>query len=86
MAGPGGPLGLAVLSANETFHAIDLDDREHQLGVRLPDGGAVVLDLRAYWGSLVIYVPAEVVVQRVEGLDGAGFLRAPGPAATDQPR
>jgi hypothetical protein len=65
---------------------IELDEREHQLGVRLPDGGVVVLDLRANRGRLVIYVPAMVVVQQVEGLDDAHCPRASGTAATDHPK
>ena len=65
---------------------IELDDREHQLGVRLPDGEAVVLDLRAIRGRLVVDVPAEVTMRRVDGLDDGGCPRGPGPSAPDHPR
>ncbi len=55
------------MNTNKIIHVIDLDDRDHQLGVRLPDGEAVVLDMKANRGRLVIYVPAEVAVRPMGG-------------------
>ncbi len=77
---------MTTVPLAETFHVIDLDEREHRLGVRLPDGEAVVLDLRVIRGRRVVYLPVEVTVRRVEGLDGAGCPHGPGPAAPDRPR
>ncbi len=52
-----------------SLRAVEPDEREHQIGFRLPGGGAVVLDLHANRGRLMVYLPAVVTVRQVEGLD-----------------
>ena len=61
--------GIAVKSTGATFHLIDLDDREHQLGVCLPSGEAVVLDPWVNRGHLVVYMPADVAALPMDGGD-----------------